>query len=113
MRKTKSKIHREKEDEKRAIGKASLGKKFTFISSAWALSRLTFFDEDSYFSAFCEMCQKFTLRPLRSRTKSRRKRQHSARGLTDYDTICSSVQVPQKCSLQRISRCFQIFLFFF
>ena len=64
MRKTKSKIHREKEDEKRAIGKASLGKKFTFISSAWTLSRLTFFDEDSYFSAFCEMCLKFTLRPL-------------------------------------------------
>lgn len=82
------------------------------ISSARALSRLFSFwpfDEDSCFSTSSEMCYKFPLlssarRDLKKNTQikipdeSPQKRQHSAGGLTDYDTFRSSVQVPKDVS---------------
>ena len=79
------------------------------ISSPQALSRhFSFwpFDEDSCFSTSSEICFKFPLFSSARRglnkmhilDESPQKRQHSAGGLTDYDTFRSSAQVPKNVS---------------
>ena len=96
------------------------------ISSARALSRLFSswpFDEDSFLSTSCEICYKFPF-VMQCKTwfkqnmqieipdESPRKLQHSAEGLSDYDTFRSSAQVPLT-SLLAISRViFNILNFF-